>query len=71
MSALCGLTSQFEVGLPYHKPQNAVGTQELARARQLCLRAWNVAAFTVALFGQEEEITQFNGNVIKTTGDDL
>jgi hypothetical protein len=71
MHALCGLTSQFEVGLPYHKPQNAAGAQELVRARQLCLRAWNIAAYTVGMFGQEEEIAQFNGNVIKTDGDDL
>jgi hypothetical protein len=68
MAALGGCCTQFEVGLPYHKPQNAEGTQELQRARQLCLRAWNVAAYTVGLFGQEAEIEAFNGNVVKTHG---
>ena len=60
MAALGGLCSQFEVGLPYHKPQNAQGTAELTRARQLCLRAWNIAAYTVGLFSQEREIAEFN-----------
>ena len=53
MAALGGFCSQFEVGLPCHKPQNATGTGELVRARQLCLRAWNIAAYTVGLFSQE------------------
>ena len=68
MTALGGFCSQFEVGLPYHKPQNATGTAELVRSRQICLRAWNVAAFTVGLFSQDAEIEEFNSN-INTTGE--
>ena len=64
MTALGGLCSQFEIGLPCHKPQNATGAAELVRARQLCLRAWNIAAYTVGLFSQEAEIAEFNANVI-------
>jgi hypothetical protein len=66
MTALGGLCSQFEVGLPCHKPQNATGTAELVRSRQLCLRAWNIAAYTVGLFSQEREIAEFNSHI--TTG---
>ena len=64
MTALGGLCSQFEVGPLNRLPQNATGTGELVRARQLCLRAWNIAAYTVVMFTQEAEIAEFNVNVI-------
>ena len=63
LAALNGLCGQFEVGLPHHKPQNASGAGELVRARQLCLRAWNIAAYTVGMFSQEAEIQEFNANI--------
>jgi hypothetical protein len=72
MAALSGCCGQFEraTRLLNGKPFFSEGDRELQRARQLCRRAWNIAAYSVALFGQEEEIAQFNGNVIKTNGGD-
>jgi hypothetical protein len=73
MAALTGCCGQFEreTRLLNGKPYFSEGDRELQRARQLCRRAWNIAAYSVVLFGQEEEIKAFNASVIKTTGDDL
>ena len=58
-AALTGVMTQFETGLPYHKPYNIEGVAELARARTLTRRAWNSAIFAVALFEEDANLTTF------------
>jgi hypothetical protein len=65
MAALTGCCAQFErpTQLRNGKPFFSEGDLELLRARQLCLRAWNVASYSVGLFSQEKEIQAFNDSV--------
>ena len=59
-AALTGLSTQFEVGLPGHKPFNTEGCAEIARCRQLATRAWNLSCFATALFVEDSQVRAFN-----------
>ena len=59
-AALTGVMSQFETGLPYHKPFNTEGVAELERARKLTRRAWNSAIFAAALFEESATCDTFD-----------
>ena len=61
MHALQGLCAQFEQRItPNGKPYFTEGDGELARARQLVRRSWNIARYSAIMFEQEAEIDAFN-----------
>ena len=61
MHALQGCCAQFEQRtLPNGKAYFAEGDGELARARQLVRRSWNIARYSASMFEQEGEIVAFH-----------
>ena len=64
-SALQGVASQFEAsGLPGHKPFHTEGDSELARARVLARRAWNLTCYAVSMFEEDYDRRDFNNSLL-------
>jgi hypothetical protein len=60
-AALTGVSAQFEMGgQAGHKPFYTEGTAELARAKCLARRAWNLSCYATELFVEDSQVRAFN-----------